>query len=314
MRATFATVVSTRPWEPRIVTFARQSGLGAVVGRCSTYEQVVDLRPGIVLVGSESSLASESVIRAWKRAGIRVVAIIQGGDPTAAGRCAGADASFPGEAEPHIVLATLASLAPSPVAETATDWITVTGPRGAPGRSEVAIALAWLAAASSPTTLVDLDLEAPCLGLRLGLPPFRRPGLLPCGPVQVAGFPPAEGPLSESLRVGLLAGLTGTVVADAGPALTIAAGRPVIVTRADPTGVIRLVRMLDRWRGPQPVLVVNRAADLEAAGRMVLEATGIEPTAVVGELAQPGEPGPLVAMADALTAVFEPEQRARLSA
>ncbi len=314
MRTTFATVVTTRPWEPRVVGFARQSGLGAVLGRCSTYQQVVDMRPPIVLVGSESSLATESVIRAWKRAGIAVVAIVQRDDPTAPGRCAGADASFPDDAEAPIVLATLASLAPSPAAETGTDWITVTGPRGAPGRSEVAIALAWLAATRSPTTLVDLDLEAPCLGLRLGLPPFRRPGLLRCGPLDVAGFPPAEGPLSESLRVGLLAGLTGTVVADAGPALTTASGRPVFVTRADPGGIVRLVRMLDRWRGPQPMLVVNRATHREADGRMILEATGTEPVAVIGELDQPSDPAPLEGMVEALAAVLESEPRHRLSA
>lgn len=314
MRTTFATIVTTRPWEPRLVGFARQSGLGAVLGRCSTYQQVIDLRPALVLVGSESSLATDSVIRAWKRAGIAVVAIIQGDDPTAAGRCAGADACFPGDAEPHIVLATIASLAPSPATETGTDWITVTGPRGAPGRSEVAIALAWLASNRSPTTLVDLDLEAPCLGLRLGLPPFRRPGLLRCGPLEVAGFPPAEGPLSESLRVGLLAGLTGTVVADAGPALTTAPGRPVFVTRADPGGVVRLVRMLDRWRGPQPMLVVNHASLGDTAGRIILEATGINPTAVVGELIQPGTSGPLEGMVEALAGVFEAEPRRRLSA
>jgi hypothetical protein len=314
MRTTFATVVTTRPWEPRVVGFARQSGLGAVLGRCSTYQQVVELRTPVVLVGSESSLATESVIRAWKRAGIAVVAIVQGDDPTAPDRCAGADASFPGDAEPHVVLATLASLAPSPPAETRTDWITVTGPRGAPGRSEVAIALAWLAATRSPTTLVDLDLEAPCLGLRLGLPPFRRPGLLKCGPLDVAGFPPAEGPLSESVRVGLLAGLTGTVVVDAGPTLTTASGRPVFVTRADPGGLVRLVRMLDRWRGPQPMLVVNRATRPEAAGRITLEATGINPIATIGDLAESAEPGPLEGMVEALAAVFEFEPRRRLSA
>lgn len=314
MRNAFATVVTTRPWEPRVVGFARQSGLGAVVGRCSTFQQVVDLRPPIVLVGSESSLATESVIRAWKRAGIAVVAIVQGDDPTAPGRCAGADASFTGDAEPHIVLAAVASLAPTPAAEAGTDWITVTGPRGAPGRSEVAIALAWLAATRSPTTLVDLDLEAPCLGLRLGLPPFRRPGLLRCGPLDVAGFPPAEGPLSESLRVGLLAGLTGTVVVDAGPALTTAPGRPVFVTRADPAGVVRLVRLLDRWRGAQPELVVNRSDHLEVDGRMIHEATGIQPVAVIGELDQPSDSGPLDGMIEALAGVFEAEPRHRLSA
>jgi hypothetical protein len=313
MRPTFATVVTTHAWEPRLVGFARQTGLAGLLGRCATFQQVADLRPDVVVVGTESPLATPPVVTAWKRLGLAVVAITQEDDPTATRRSVDCDAAFAAAVPPQIVLASLASLA-RPLPDAQSRWITVTGPRGAPGRSEVALALAWVASRHSPTVLVDLDLEAPCLGLRLGLPPFPRPGVVTCGPIQLAGFPPAHGPLSEPIRVGLLSTLTGTIVVDAGPGLTTGQGKPVLVVQADAGGVVRLVRMLERWRGPEPVLVVNRSGSPEVDGRIIQEATGLRPAAVVGELDETTEPVPLPGMVECLAGVTAMDPPSRLSA
>ena len=50
-----------------------------------------------------------------------------------------------------------------------------TGGGGAPGRTEIALALAWIASGRGVCTLVDADLSAPGLAVRLGIPP--RPDL-----------------------------------------------------------------------------------------------------------------------------------------
>ncbi len=290
IRPGVATVVTTHGWEPRLAQQIRTSGLVRLLQRCSTYEQVLGVRPDVVVVGSESALATPAVVRSWRLAGIVVIGVLDPTDPTSANRMAEADGLFRPE-DPAMLpfLATVTTREP----EDRPHIFNVTGPRGTPGRTEVALALAWAVAGKSDgCDLVDLDLEAPCLGLRLGVPPFETPGTVPVGPVRLTGFPPGQSSLGESLRARILASLEGPMVIDGGPGGR-PHGTPVVVATTDDIGLVRLVRLLKRWTGPDPLLVVNRSTQPDADRELVTAATGFEPAVVIPAGSKPTGPAPI---------------------
>jgi MinD-like ATPase involved in chromosome partitioning or flagellar assembly len=159
--------------------------------------------------------------------------------------------------------------------------------------------------------LVDLDLAAPALAVRLGRPP--RPDVTDAADeVHATGSLPAalvqrHGPLrlvvgshrngetaSPDLTDDVITALAGTgarVVVDAGPRpgndpLLLRADDVVLVACGTPTGLVRAATLVSGWVGPTPRLVLNKVPDrcrddvIGAARRW----TGLEPAAVLPPL------------------------------
>lgn len=293
MRPAIATVIGSG-WEPRLVEHTRATGLARLVGRCCDHAGLVDVaaRADAVFVGSEAHWLPASDLRQLAAA-TRLIGVATDAPGARLLDAAGVSDVIDADTPPAGMLAMALAehhRQPGRIME-------VTGPRGAPGRSEVALALTYVAGSSSGRScLIEADQAAPSLGLRMMLPP-SRPGVMhrtdgatlvpaPAGTsviatVQVAG-------LIDAARAA-----HGTTVIDGGPLSAwhsiVDVDQVVIVGEASDVGVVRLARLCESWVGPTPHLVINRhrpGQDL----RQVRRATGLEPTAVIPEhhMARPG--------------------------
>jgi len=315
-----ATVLSARDWESGLVVQAKETAEVRLVLRAYRPEEVEEEahRLDVVVAGAETTWVTPARIAAWRRRGLRVVGIFPCGDSPARQRlvAGGADEVLPDDTPAGDVVRAIRLLRPAaaPTAASATArLVAVTGPPGAPGRTEVALALAWQWAAGRRVLLLDLDVEASALAVRLGRPP--RPDLVDAAEAvhETGALPPRAvvecGPLSlvvGSTRRGdaalpshLVADVTAAarslaqiVLVDAGfrrgdDPLVKGADRTVLVAEASPLGLVRAARLAADWAGSQPALVLNRvhrsqAAEVAAAARRW---TGLEPAALVPERA-----------------------------
>jgi Mrp family chromosome partitioning ATPase len=310
-----ATVLSAREWESAFVAHARESATVRLVLRAFVPDEVAAEadRIDVVVAGAETSWVTPARIHAWRRSGLRIVGIHPRGDDPARERLStgGADEILPDDAGAEAIAR--ATLLLEPASPSVPDdppgrLVVVTGGRGAPGRTEVAVALAWASAGSASTLLVDGDLHAPSVAIRLGVPP--RPdltdaadtvlaqGSLPDSAVQhigtlrlLVGSHRAGEPV---MRAGLVDDLVDaariaydTVVVDAGPwpdseRLAKQATDAALVTTPDPSGIVRTARIASEWSGPPPRLVVNRAPrDPRPAISSLRHWVGLEPAAVI---------------------------------
>lgn len=307
-----ATVLSAREWESRLVAAARATAGVRLVLRAFLPDEVLD-RAGeldAVIVGAEIPWASPARLAAWSRSGVRVVGIHPAGDRPAADRLrtAGADLVLSDDLPADAILREVRLLEPAARREEpAHPLVAVTGARGAPGRTEIALAIAWMAAGSGTTILVDADLDAPGVAIRLGIPP--RPDLAdavdavhatgavadhllhPAGRLRV--LPGAHRPGEPALRAEPVFDVvdalrvTGSVVVDTGPwirgsEIVKAATTAVVVVDAAPAGIVRAAGVLAEWAGPPPRLVLNRVVGPpDDVVRATRRWTGLEPAAVV---------------------------------
>ena len=307
-----ATVLSAREWEARLVAAARDSAAVRLVLRAYMPDEVTRQAAAIdvVVAGAETPWVTPTRVAAWRRLGIRVVGVRAPGDKPAAERlgAGGADLILDDNLEAEQLVREI-RLLDSLAVDQATQRghiIAVTGSRGGPGRTEIALAVAWVASGRGETVLVDADLHGPSIAVRLGLPPRpdlvdfvdaaldhgRGAGTKPqaIGRLRVvpgALRPGGVRPESAADVIEALA-LTGTVVVDTGPwmdATTIvqSADSVVFVVEASPIGIVRASRIVDLWEGPPPTLVLNkvprsRQEDMVMALR---KWSGLEPRAVV---------------------------------
>ncbi len=299
MRPTLVTVISPSSWEPALVAFARSSALIRIPRRCTSASEVEQYAYSgdVVVVGGETPWVIPPLIRRW-RGGGRIVVGIASDEPARrillAGGC---DAVLPSSTPPAQLVSSVLSLR-RPTSGGFPPLVAVTGARGAPGTTEVSLALAW----SLSAILVDLDPQAPSLGLRLGLPPSDRPRRARVGPIEVLTLPPGLGSLSDSLSIRLVetCRATQTTVADCG--LTVPRSLTpefvVVVTDGTPMSLLRTGRALATWTGPPPLIVLNRVdnADREVSVRNVRAATGLEPAAVIQRAPKTTGPEPIPQM------------------
>ena len=288
MRPAIATVIGPG-WEPRLVAHARSSGLARLVGRCCDVAGLTDVasRADTVYIGSDVPwLVNTDLRHLIERT-----------------RLIGVAADAPGErllsraGVPEIVDAAtsasgLLSIALAHADRNQRTLIEVTGPRGAPGRSEAALALAF----ATNGCLVEADRAAPSLGLRMALPPTRRRTPVECSEAVLCPEPAgADEPALDLELLGALRSLRLTTIVDTGPGGVLHrvtdVDQVVIVGEATDVGVIRLARLCENWMGPTPTLVVNRHHEHQDL-RRVIRATGLEPSAVIPALPVPsaGEP------------------------
>lgn len=305
MRPRVATVLSARPWEADFVTAARATAAVRVVSRA--YEPGdIGVETDVVVVGSEVAWVTAALLRRWQDAGLRVLGIHPRGDkPGKAMLTAGGVQEIRDEDTGSIELVATARLLGLATGRRRSSGriVAVTGPSGAPGRTDIALLTALAAGGTERTVLVDLDRQAPSLSLRLGLSP--RPDVADA--FETLGD--AGAVADSSVRsVDSLSVVTGTfarpaldataarditwalarafdrVVVDAGPywstdPIVPIAEEVLFVCDATPTGLIRAAAAVMEWTGPQPTLVLNRLvgdpAETIAAAR---RAIGLEPT------------------------------------
>jgi hypothetical protein len=303
-RSSVATVLTAHGWEEDFVSFVRDTAGLRIITRAYEPQEAVRRSPDVIVVGSETSWISPTYVRTWKRNGIGVVGLHPMGDEP--GRRlfedAGADIVLP-ETTPSVALFRIVqaiSVAEQSVESEGT-LVSVTGPRGAPGRTEIALAIATSIAEQSRTLLIDLD--PPSLGIRLGIGPrptladtfdrMRVTGALSpvrrIGPLSVlAGV--EGGPLAASLRWELIQsslGIFDFVVADLGPwpqndRLLERSHSAILVCDTSPTGLVRAGTIAENWTGPTPLLVLNRAAPADVG--IARQAMGLEPVAIIPHL------------------------------
>jgi MinD superfamily P-loop ATPase len=311
-----ATVLSARDWESGLVAHARETAEVRMVLRAFRPEEVEEEaeRLDVVVAGAETTWVTPARIAAWRRRGLRVVGIFASGDRPARQRllAGGADEILPDDTPPGAVVRSIRLLQPAAGPDEAPRTaraVVVTGPPGAPGCTEVSLALAWSWAARRRTLLLDLDIEAPSLAVRLGRPPrpdlvdaaeaVHETGALPVSTVTsygpfallVGSTRRADGTLPSHLVDDVAAAarsLADLVVADAGArpggdSLVKGADQVVLVAEASPIGLVRAARLTAEWAGPQPALVLNRvhpaqSDEVVSAARRWL---GLDPAALV---------------------------------
>jgi len=308
-----ATVLSAREWESRLVAAARTSATVRLVLRAFLPTEVADQAGtlDVVVVGSETPWATTARLSAWKRDGLRVVGVHPVGDRPAADRlrAAGVDLVLADDIGADAMLREIRLVEPAASRDEGTcALVAVTGARGAPGRTEIALAIAWNLSGRSDTVLIDADLEAPAMAIRLGIAP--RPDLADAVDAVHAG-----GDLARTMlhRIGRLAVLPGShrpgepalrpepifdvvdaarstrsTVVDTGPwpgnqEVVKASTMALMVADSTPVGIVRAAAMASSWTGPPPKLVLNRVrrsqrTDVTAAVRRW---TGLDPVAVI---------------------------------
>lgn len=310
-----ATVLSAREWESDLVSLARETALIRLVLRAYQPDDIDRGRADIdvVVAGAETAWVTPAQIATWRRDGLRVVGIYPAGDLPARDLldAGGTHELLPDDTPTTGVLQAIRFLRPDaqlPPSSPAGQVVAVTGGRGAPGRTEIAVALAGLWAAKHRTLLVDLDIDAPALAVRLGRAPrpdltdvadaVRGSGELPGAAVQQVGDlslvvgshrpgePAIRPTLAEDVVDAAAAGYE-RVVLDLGPfqpddRLLKRADHALLVAEASPAGLVRAARAAAEWSGPPPALVLNHVgkdgAEAVAAARRWI---GLEPAAVV---------------------------------
>lgn len=318
MTPRLATVLSARPWESMVVAHARDTAAVRLVARAYRPEDISDRRDEIdvVLAGAEISWVTPGLVAAWRRSGLTVIGLYPAGDHP--GRdlleAGGADEVLPDDVPVEAIIHAVLHHRPSeprPPAQDPAPIVAVTGPRGAPGRTEIAIAVAWNWSRRASTLLIDLDTAAPGVAIRLGLPPrpdltdvadsIKGTGRIPGDLTKTVGAlrvivgshrsdePPLRTTTIEEVAE-CAAAAAAVVVLDLGPAapddrILKRADHAVLVADASPTGLVRVARTTAEWSGPPPALVLNRmpsrdANDLVVAARRW---TGLDPAVLVPE-------------------------------
>ncbi len=311
-------MLSARDWEAELVGVIRESAAARLILRAYQPSEIEERRAEIdvVVAGAETSWVTSAAVASWRRQGLRVIGVHPASDSPARRilETGGADEvveeSIAAEAKIAAIRAVVTSGATLPSAKTGT-FVVVTGGRGAPGRTEVSLALAWNLAAHLKTLVVDADLDAPSLAVRLGLPArpdladaadyCRMSGDLPEWAVHqrdgasfvVGSHRPGEPRLRPSLVGDVLdAALSqfDVVVADLGPAIADTnllkrADAAVLVATGDAVGIVRAAQTVGEWDGPPPALVLNRvngnnAHDSTMAARQWL---GLDPAVIIRE-------------------------------
>ncbi len=309
-RPRVATVLTAREWETNLATAARATSAIRLVARA--YEPS-DLSGDldVVVAGAETAWVTPSFIKSWQNRGVRVLGLHPPGDGPARRmlEAVPADEIRP-DSTSSIDLIHLTRVLGLDVrtAQPEGGLVVVTGPHGAPGRTEVAVALAHEFAKVGETLLLDLDTDAPSVSMRLGLTPspstleaedaVRSSGLLPDSVIQrVGSLGVVVGSLgrritSQAMIAELARAATQSaefVVADmhawAGDDQLIAhAEHAVLVCDASPIGLIRGAEVAMHWSGPTPAVVLNRVStnrqDLTAAAR---RAIGLDPAVMVAD-------------------------------
>ncbi len=316
MTVRVATVLSAREWEPNLVAHAHETAAIRVVLRAFQPSDL-EARAGdidVVVAGGDVAWVTQRQITTWKGLGLGVVGVFPAGDQPAAELLTkgGADEVVPDIIDPQALIQAIRFVAPharAPVNDRRGAITVVVGARGAPGCTEIALAYGLARSKDRNVVLIDLDLMAPAIAIRLGLPP--RPDLADAADsvrsdgaidrkalrmyrglsVITGSHRPGQPGMSPTMVQGVLDAARAEfdeVIADLGAIEpgneTVAeADRAIIVVEASAVGIVRVAQITSRWVGPTPYVIVNRVHPRDAA--TVVDAvrtwTGLEPVAVI---------------------------------
>ncbi|MCZ7533355.1 MAG: hypothetical protein M5U23_08125 [Acidimicrobiia bacterium] len=321
MTVRVATVLSAREWEPSLVAYARDTAAIRVVLR-AFQPRDIEARAeeiDVIVAGGEVAWVTPHQIAAWTHLGCAVIGIHPSGDGPAASllELGGAAEVLPDDVDLAALIQAIRFVAPSTVATPSGSRghvIAVVGPRGAPGCTEVACSIAMTHAQRTKTVLIDADLTAPALAVRLGVAPrpdmtdaadmvrsegtfdrscVRRVGRLD---VVTGSHRSGEPPVREQMLVGLVeaaASSYATVVLDVGSnplsdALLDAVDAVLLVVDATPVGIVRAAQAISDWFGPTPQIVINKtqAQNRSETVAAVRRWTGLDPVAVIADRAK----------------------------
>lgn len=316
MTVRVATILSAREWEPALVAYANETAAVRIVLRAFQPRDIESHAADIdvVVAGGDVTWVTPHQIATWRRLGLGVIGMHPPGDTPAAAllELGGVDETLPDSTELAALVQAIRFVAPN--GRSAPDVrrgivTAVVGTHGAPGCTEVAFGLATVKGRTAATVLIDADLEAPSLAVRLGVAPrpdiadaadmVRGDGTLDASAVRrFAGIDVIPGSHREDetpMRTHMLSGLIEAaasryeqVVVDLGSAgpdddLLETIDEIMLVIEASPVGIVRAARTTKTWFGPTPILVLNkvdgrsRPEVVEAARRW----TGLDPEVVI---------------------------------
>lgn len=316
MSVRIATVLSARDWEPGLVSYARETAELRIVLRAFQPHEIEEHAEDIdvVVAGGEVSWVTPVQIATWQRAGLGVLGIhpFEDGPAAAMLRASGVDELLPDTTDVRTIVTAIRFISPSSALLERGGTgavISVIGPRGAPGTTEIALGLAWETGGRASTLLIDLDVAAPSIAIRLGLPPrpditdaadqVRMTGALAdealhrTGPISVitGSHRIGEAPLRPAMVDDVIDAAVvdfDRVVVDLGTAepddpVLKRSDVAVMVVDASAVGVVRAAQLVSAWSGPPPTIVLNRAAPRDQANVIAAakEWTGIEPAVVI---------------------------------
>jgi MinD superfamily P-loop ATPase len=318
MTMRIATVLSARDWEPDLVAHARETAAVRVVLRAYQPQEIEERADEIDLVvaGGEIAWVTPGRIASWRRLGLGVVGIYPVGDRPAAVmlEAAGSDETLPDDTSMEALVQAIRFLAPAVDQRSLQPngtIVAVIGPRGAPGCTEAALGHAWNLARRHKTLLIDLDLDAPAVAIRLGLPPrpditdaadgVRTDGEIPAAAVHAVGKlsvitgshrvgePVLRPAMVEDVVSAATAGFE-RVVLDLGTAapddpILKRSDEAILVADGSAVGLVRAARLAAEWSGPPPSLLLNRVdrTDRNQAVEAARTWTGLEPAAIITE-------------------------------
>ncbi|KAA3641930.1 MAG: hypothetical protein DWP92_00230 [Armatimonadetes bacterium] len=316
MTVRVATVLSAREWEPSLVAHARDTASIRVVLRAfqprdiETHASEID----VIVAGAEVAWVTPHQITTWTRLGCSVIGIHPPGDGPSASllELGGATEVLPDNVDIAALVQAIRFVAPSAATSLPGkrgQVIAIVGARGAPGCTEVACSVAMTHSHDSKTVLVDADLSAPSLAVRLGVAPrpditdaadmVRSEGTFDRSCVRAVGrmdvitgsHRTGEPPVRAQMLAGLVEAAASTyeiVVLDVGSnplsdTLLDAIDSVVLVVEASPVGIVRAARTTSDWFGPTPQIVVNkaRAHNRNETVVAVRRWTGLDPIAVI---------------------------------
>jgi MinD superfamily P-loop ATPase len=311
-----ATVLSARDWEPDLVAHARDSASLRIVLRAFQPNDI-DRRTediDVVVAGGDVSWVTPAHIATWRAKGLSVVGIYPAGDKPAAHllETGGANEVLPDDIDVAALVQAVRFVAPEVQTRPGVQQgkvVAVVGARGAPGCTEVAVAYACSSTPATPCVLVDLDLDAPSVAVRLGLAPrpditdvvdsIRRRGVIEPAlmhkvrglAVITASHRPGEPPLKDVFVESVVRSAASRfreVVLDLGTAepehhLLLTADACILVVEATALGIVRAAQLVSGWLGPAPALVLNRVEQADRAQMVeaVKKWTGLEPAVVI---------------------------------
>jgi MinD-like ATPase involved in chromosome partitioning or flagellar assembly len=183
-----ALVVSTRTWADRLHRYVTDHGGARVRARPLQGRHALEETYDVLIAEDLTSFLTPRLVDDLHRSGRRLLGVYDPDEPTGRRRLLdiGADDVLPADATPQEFVRVLdvlrAGTPPTPTARerlpsgaapdstSRATTIAVGGPGGGCGVTEVAIALATHLQHHAPSVLLDLDVVAPAIAQRLGLP------------------------------------------------------------------------------------------------------------------------------------------------
>ena len=316
MTVRVATVLSAREWEPKLVAHAHETASIRIVLRAfqpsDLESRAADI--DVVVASGDVSWVTPRQVTTWKRLGLGVVGVFPAGDQPAADLLTrgGANEVVPDVIDAESLVQAIRFVAPRTMQPVSGDIGTVTvvaGARGAPGCTEIALAYALSRSSSTAAVLIDLDLTAPAIAVRLGLPPrpdladvadtVRIDGALDHHDLQIfeglkvitGSHRRGQSGITETMVHGVVDAARGEFdetivdlgVVEPGNTTIADADRAIVVVDASAIGIVRAAQLTAEWVGPTPYVVVNRvnARGSSDAVEAVKRWTGLEPVAII---------------------------------